>query len=221
MKQLVDKIYKVIVICFFCFSVSDKVFSEEHYAGTFGKTYSISEPDAYNEILEKVKKIDMLELTKKIQKKLPEVALVKNSISKATETKVRYFVPKFTLDVDIPDGKGGILYPKGYTFNPLEYIQLRGAFLFFDANSATQIQWIKTMGYNQDLNITFLATEGDVLKASKLLETSVYKATPIIIKKFNIVKSPSYVRQVGKALEITEISQSDMEKEIQKKRNKQ
>ena len=28
----------------------------------------------------------------------------------------------YTTEIDVPDGKGGILYPKGYTFNPLEYL---------------------------------------------------------------------------------------------------
>jgi len=24
----------------------------------------------------------------------------------------------YTTEIDVPDGKGGVLYPKGYTFNP-------------------------------------------------------------------------------------------------------
>ena len=28
----------------------------------------------------------------------------------------------YTTSIDVPDGKGGILYPKGYIFNPLDYV---------------------------------------------------------------------------------------------------
>ena len=44
----------------------------------------------------------------------------------------------YTLDRDIADEKGNVVYPKGYTFNPLDYITYPGTLVILDGNSPTQ-----------------------------------------------------------------------------------
>ncbi len=40
----------------------------------------------------------------------------------------------FTLGNDIPDGKGGVLYPKGYAFNPSNYLSLTSLLVVIDSD---------------------------------------------------------------------------------------
>ena len=103
--------------------------------GTFGAVYPIAEPDSLAELKEKAAKVDWKrhldreKLTRKVRnykpsdlKRLPATARDRAFLSDLS----------YTLDVDIPDGKGGILYPKGYTFNPLDYIQMRRTIVVID-----------------------------------------------------------------------------------------
>ena len=56
----------------------------------------------------------------------------------ATEHKVRQVIPFFALSFDIPDKDGNILYPAGYTFNPLEYLRLPSRLIIVAEN---QLDW--------------------------------------------------------------------------------
>ncbi len=61
------------------------------------------------------------------------------TLSKAKENQIKYIDPTYTLDRDIPRynqfGKlEGILYKKGYSFNPIEYMKaLPPDFIIFNA----------------------------------------------------------------------------------------
>ena len=52
--------------------------------------------------------------------------------------------PSHRLDEDIRDGQGNLLYPQGFSFNPLHYARLRGSIVVIDASDPEQLAWFKS-----------------------------------------------------------------------------
>ena len=208
-KFLVNKMIKV----FFSFLIVFFFFLTESFSKELGRTYNIVEPDAYEEILNAAKKVNLEKYKKALQKKVRELAVVNEfNLPYAKETKTRYYEPRFELPFDIKDANGRIIYPKGFTFNPLQYMSLYGVFIFFDASSAEQLNWLKNGGYTKRLDVMFIAVRGDIIEAEKLLKVPVYKATKTILERFDVKKIPSIIRQNGSYLEITEVGMKDVKK---------
>jgi hypothetical protein len=205
---LINKVIFSFLIVFFFFFSKTNGFTKE-----FGKTYDIIEPDAYEEILNAAKKINFEKYKKALQKRIKELAVINEfNLPYARETQTRYYEPQFELPFDIRDANGRVIYPKGFTFNPLQYMKLYGMFIFFDARDALQLNWLKNGGYTKRLDVMLIAVRGDIIEAEKILKVPVYKATQSILERFDVKKIPSIIRQNRNFLEITEVGIKDVEK---------
>ncbi|RMG66749.1 MAG: hypothetical protein D6710_12230 [Nitrospirae bacterium] len=178
------------------------------YARDIGKTYPIAEKDALKEIMERVKEVDWEKFWKEkreiIRRYRPD-DIVELPVAEKTQT---FTVDmSYTLDHDIPDGKGGlpvqtgILYPKGYTFNPLDYVFYPLTLVVIDPTDKRQIQWFKKIDRD---NIKLLITNGDYIEVSKKLNRPVYYLTETISKRLKLRAVPSVVVQKGNVMEVTE-----------------
>lgn len=92
-------------------------------------TYSIAEPDIISQVESKkgVFAKNMKKEDAKAREKMSHMSGA--SLVKAQKSYAYYVDPTYTLEQDIPrvDRSGnqiGILYPKGYTFNPLQYLMV-------------------------------------------------------------------------------------------------
>ncbi|MEA3429393.1 MAG: hypothetical protein U9Q84_09355 [Thermodesulfobacteriota bacterium] len=178
-----------------------------HVLGTFGRTYSIIERDALEEIKEHASKIDW---HKHFNKEKAETA-VKNyqpenmtALPRATEDRTFSVDMTYTLDFDIPDGKGGILYPKGYTFNPLDYVQLPNILVVIDASDKKQVEWFESSQYINDYKTMCLVTGGKSWALSQKLQKPVFYANKQIVERFKLKAVPSVVQQKGQYMEVKE-----------------
>ena len=110
--------------------------------GRFGAVYPIVEPDALEEIRAKAARVDWKKvfnkekMTRGIREYQPR-DLVKLPAARHARTFLADM--SHTLDMDIPDGKGGILYPRGYTFNPLDYVNLTRTLVIINGNDQKQV----------------------------------------------------------------------------------
>jgi hypothetical protein len=90
-------------------------------------------PDALTEIEASAAKINMTEIVKlardKAQNFKPDNPV---SLEPAKQNRTFKVHMSYTLEFDIPDGKGGVLYPKGYSFNPLDYVTYPGVLVVID-----------------------------------------------------------------------------------------
>jgi hypothetical protein len=208
------------IVLLLCFFSSFSVFAKDGIKiNELGRTYEIAEPDAYEEILDAVKKVDLEKYKKTLQENIKKYSVVDEfKIPYAKETRTRYFEPRYELPFDIVDAKGGVIYPKGFTFNPLQYMTLPGIFVFFDAKNASHLNWLKNEGYTKRLDVMFIAVRGDVVEASRILKAPVYKASKILLERFDVKKIPSIIRQNGGYLEITEVGMKDVERAAYKSR---
>jgi len=182
--------------------------------GVVGTVYDIVEKDALKEMQEKAAKVDIEKILKR----------------KETANKIKHFTPSdidflrkiepakadstflvdmtYTLDIDIPDADGNILYPKGYKFNPLDYITYPKTLVILNAKSPQQLGWFKQSDYVKDLRTTLLITDGEFYDLAKTLKRPVFFASKHIIDVFRIKATPSVVRQKGSLMEVTEVDVS-------------
>jgi conjugal transfer pilus assembly protein TraW len=166
--------------------------------GSQGKTYPIYEKDAITEIKSAASKVDWNKyLSREAQeKKLKEFkpkGLTK--LPNATTSSVRNVDMTYTLEFDIPDGKGGILYPKGYMFNPLDYVRYPGMMIVLDGTRKEQIEWFRKSKYYNKINVKLLLTDGNYYNLKNQLNQSVYYAFPDMIRRFKVSHVPSVIWQ--------------------------
>ncbi len=175
--------------------------------GTFGATYMISEPDSLAELREKAAKVDWKKvfdrekLTRKVRNFRPKEL---KRLPAARRDRAFLSDLSYTLDVDIPDGKGGVLYPKGYTFNPLDYLRFRRTIVVIDGNNRRQVEWFRKSNWFKDVNAMLLLTDGGYFELGKRLRRPVFYANSLIVDRLGLKAVPSVVRQNGRFMEVRE-----------------
>ena len=195
----------------FCISVfllsAPDVFSKDH--GVVGKTYSIAEPDALEEIKASAGNIKTDEMVRWAKEKAlnlkPDDSV---SLKQADKDRVFKVHMSYTLEFDIPDGKGGVLYPKGYSFNPLEYIVYPGVLVVIDGSVRQQVEWFKKSEYSQDAGVKLLITDGKYYELALKLQRPVFFLTYEIKEAFNLQAVPCVVFQSGNLMEVREFAVS-------------
>jgi len=173
--------------------------------GKYGATYAISEEDAIVHIQKSIARYDWAKFKKKQIEKIINYQpkdLVKLSASK--ENKVFMVDMTGILKEDIIGGDGTVIYPKGYQYNPMEYVFMRRILVFINGQDQNQIEWYRKSPYPHDLRTMLLLTDGSYSEVRKKLKTSVYYATKEIIDRMGIKAVPSVAVQKGTQLEVRE-----------------
>lgn len=178
------------------------------HLGTVGTTYQIIEPDAMQEIQNKAASVDWGKIVNKdiVTKKVKEFQ--PQDLKKLpTALANRKFNVDLTyiLDQDIPDGKGGILYPKGYTFNPLDYAGLHSTIVVINGNDPDQVEWFKSSPHFEDFKTRLILSDGSYYDLAEKLKRPVFYLMEPMAKRFQIQAVPSVVAQNGRYLEVSEI----------------
>lgn len=189
-------------------SVSFASSANAKHMGTVGATYQISEPDALKEMQNKVASVDWGKIVNKdiVTKKVKEFKPQDLKNLPTAKADRKFIVDlTYTLDQDIPDGKGGVLYPKGYTFNPLDYAGLHSIIVVINGNDQNQVEWFKISPYFEDFKTRLILSDGSYYDLAEKLKRPVFYLMAPMAKRFQIQAVPSVVAQNGRYLEVTEI----------------
>lgn len=179
-----------------------------------GKTYKIKEKDALLEIEERAKSVDWQktfneERLNAIKRYQPKDL---TRLPRATETHAYFVDMTYTLDMDVPDGKGGILYPKGYTFNPLDYVTYPGVIVVIDASDSDQIAWFERSPYAAGIQTRLLICDGSHYDAAQVFRRPVFYLNEKIASRFQLKAVPSVIRQNGDKMEVRQYDVTVVEK---------
>jgi len=177
--------------------------------GIAGNTYPIVEPDALQEIQEKAKTMNINKYIPrtKLEKRAKEFKPIDLPVLKPASVDRSFTVDlTYTLNFDITDGKGNIIYPKGYTFNPLDYIRYNKTIVVINGNNKKQLEWFENSEYAKDINILLLITNGSYYQIGERLKRQVFYANKLIVEKFRLKAVPSVIQQKGVVLEVKEIA---------------
>lgn len=177
-----------------------RAFGRIENLGREGAVYDIVEKDAMQEIEERLAKVDIEAIKKSLRKsvidKLSNINIP--GIGKAVRDDVRTFRPIYTLPFDIRDEKGRVIYPKGYTFNPLQLFSFPYIFVFIDGSSKKEIDWfLNNSGLSNRWDIIVMITKGSVFDTWSSLGRYVFAADKHIVNWLQVRRTPSVVYASG------------------------
>jgi len=178
------------------------------HLGVVGATYQIAEPDALQEIKNKAAAVNWKKIvnkdivTKKVKDFQPQDL---RKLPTALSNRKFTVDLTYTLDQDIPDGKGGVLYPKGYTFNPLDYAGLRSVIVVINGSDPSQVNWFKNSIYFEDFKTRLILSDGSYYDLSEKFKRPVFYLMEPMANRFQLKAVPSVVSQKGRYLEVSEI----------------
>lgn len=163
---------------------------------TIGQIYDIAEPDALTEIESRVKAVDWNKELNKNRESWQAFRGVPLPVAK--ETRTRTFIPFYTSLIDVPDAQGRILYPKGYTFNPLQHVHLPQRIVVI---APGQEEWLKAHANATDM---VLYTHGDVISKQDSIGRPAFILDENLQKRLDVRVTPSIINQEGAHLVINE-----------------
>ena len=174
--------------------------------GTVGRTYQFAEQDALIEVEQAAKQVNWKKLLADAKAQARQYRPEIPDIRRATVARKRLVSMSYTLEVDVPDPRiqSRILYPKGFSFNPLQYMSMPGCVVFVNTSDRAQRDWLISSSYSQDLMTPILLTGGEVDNIQKVLKRPVYFADYLLLERFGIEVVPSVACQKGLSLEVEE-----------------
>ncbi|MBP7529743.1 MAG: hypothetical protein KA801_17610 [Syntrophorhabdaceae bacterium] len=180
--------------------------------GTFGATYPIVEKDALKEIEQKAGRVDVSKIINKkrlidrVDNFRPSDMAELRKIGPARKESAFLVDMTYSLQFDIPDGQGGVLYPRDYVFNPLDYVVYPNTLVFLNGRNPKQVVWFRTSEYARDYRVKLIITDGSYLDLSRALRRPVFYASKALVNIFRIRAVPSVVKQKGNKMEVREIA---------------
>lgn len=170
---------------------------------TIGRTWPIAEPDALAEIEAKVRTLPA-DISGKFGSRSTWSAMKAAPLAQATRSLRRSVVPFYTLDTEIRLPGGELLYPKGYTFNPLSYVTLPQRLVVVHPRD---LGWALKVAQSVDF-ILLTGDNGqgpDPLTLSERSGRALFILEQRVKERLGLTVAPVIIAQVGQKLELTEV----------------
>ena len=111
-----------------------------------------------------------------------------------------------TLEQDLVDAQGTILYPAGFTFNPLRYVSLSSVLVVIDGSDPEQVAWFNGSPYGANHRALLLLSGGLAVRLRDELRRPVAYLTEDIAQRLQLRAVPSVVVERDNQLVIREVS---------------
>lgn len=180
--------------------------------GVVGATYSIPEPSILADLQGQVAKNNHAKQQWHEQIKTYQPGELYN-LPQATTDRTYQVDMTYTLNRDLTDADGKLIYPKGYTFNPLNYIDFPGAIIVIDGANPNQVAWFKQTPYAENHQMKLLITDGLAPELIQTLQRPVFYLTEDIARRLQLQAVPSLIFQREKMMHVHEIKLSDKQQQ--------
>ena len=168
-----------------------------------GPTSAVVETDLGEELRQRAVSVDVEQLRSAQAHYQPANLQALPRATKDTTTMVDL---THTLEQDLVDAQGTILYPAGFTFNPLRYVSLTGALVVIDGSDPEQVAWFKGSPYGANHRALLLLSGGLAAALRDELRRPVAYLTEDIAQRLQLRAVPSVVVERDNQLEIREVS---------------
>ena len=168
-----------------------------------GPTSTVVETDLSDELRQRAVSIDVEQLRHAQAHYQPANLHALPRAEKDTTTMVDL---THTLEEDLVDAQGIILYPSGFTFNPLQYVSLSGALVVIDGSDPEQVAWFKGSPYGTNRRALLLLSGGLAATLRDELGRPVAYLTEDIAHRLQLRAVPSVVVERDNQLVIREVS---------------
>lgn len=181
--------------------------------GAIGPTYEIAERDLIEVIEDKFRRMEktgeLAEMREDYKRKVIGGIERPRPVPgiRATETARTFFVdPAWTLNRNVVNEKGTVLYPAGTRVNPLDYERMTQALLFFDARDKKQIAFAKRFMAESKIRVKPILVGGEPMKLMREWKREVfYDQGGALSRRFSITQAPAVVSQEGRMLRVDEL----------------
>ncbi len=181
--------------------------------GVIGPSYEISEPHLLRMIEQRLRE---KERTGELQRLADEARArgVETVTHPAPVAGVRttqtarsfYFDPSFTLDRNLLDAKGQLMFAADTRKNPLDIVSLSKHLLFFDARDQRQVRRAKELLASYQGRVKPILTGGSYLDLMQTWRIPVYyDQQGLLTRRLGIAQVPALVSQEGRRLRIDEL----------------
>jgi conjugal transfer pilus assembly protein TraW len=181
--------------------------------GVVGPTYEIAERDLIEVMKDKFRRMEKSGELARVQENYKQKVI--DAVEKprpvhgvsSTETVRTFYVdPTWTLDRNVVDEQGKLLFPAGTKVNPLDYAPLTQYLLFFDQREKAQVAFARQFIEQSKARVKPILVGGEPLKLMRQWKREVfYDQGGVLSRKFLLKHSPAIVSQEGNRLRIDEI----------------
>jgi conjugal transfer pilus assembly protein TraW len=197
---------KVLIVTLLLTMLSSSLFAVD--LGVVGKTYPIIEKSALTEIKDAAARVDWEKVfdKKKMEKSIRDFKPKETVyLPKASRERTRLVDMSYTNPNDIRDAHGKLMYPKGYTFNPLDYVSFPNTIVVLNGADKDQVKWFKSLPNNTDIKVMLIVTAGSYYELGEELGRPAFFINSLIVQRFQLEYVPSIVQQKGNMMEVKEI----------------
>lgn len=182
--------------------------------GTLGPTYGIAEPHLLDfigqRLRDKERSGELQRLMQEAQSRGIDAVRQPRPVDglRATQIARSFHVdPSFTLDRNITDGQGRLLYAAGTRRNPLDVVSLSRRLLFFDARDRRQLARARELIARYEGQVKPILTGGSYLELMQAWRVPVfYDQQGTLTRRLGIEQVPALVSQEGPRLRIDELA---------------
>ena len=168
-----------------------------------GPTSAVIETDLGGELRQRAVSVDVEQL-RNAQARYQPANL--HALPRATKDTTTMVDLTHTLEQDVQDANGQVLYPAGFTFNPLRYVSLSGALVVIDGSDPEQVAWFKGSPYAANHRALLLLSGGLAAPLRDELRRPVAYLTKDIAQRLQVRAAPSVVVERDNQLVIREVS---------------
>ena len=167
-----------------------------------GPTSAVIETDLGGELRQRAVSVDVEQL-RNAQARYQPANL--HALPRATKDTTTMVDLTHTLEQDLVDAQGTILYPRGFTFNPLRYVSLSGALVVIDGSDPEQVAWFKGSPYGSNRRALLLLSGGLAASMRDELRRPVVYLTEDIAQRLQVRAVPSVVMEQDQHLTVREV----------------
>ena len=167
-----------------------------------GPTSAVIETDLGGELRQRAVSVDVEQLRHAQAHYQPANLQALPRATKDTTTMVDL---THTLEQDVQDANGQVLYPAGFTFNPLRYVSLSGALVVIDGSDPEQVAWFKGSPYGANRRALLLLSGGLAAALRDELQRPVAYLTEDLAQRLQLRAVPSVVMEQDQHLTVREV----------------
>lgn len=181
--------------------------------GVIGPTYEIAEPHLLKFIEQRLRQKEASGELRRLQEEARnrgiDAVRSPEPVADLATTRARrsfYYDPTYTLDRNVQDGQGRLMFAAGTRANPLDIVSLSKRLLFFDARDPQQVAQARRLIAQYDGRVKPILTGGSYLDLMQAWQLPVYyDQLGMLTKRLGIRQVPALVSQEGKWLRIDEL----------------
>ena len=167
-----------------------------------GPTSAVIETDLGGELRQRAVRVDV-ERLRSAQAHYQPANL--QALPRATKDATTMVDLTHTLEEDVQDANGQVLYPAGFTFNPLRYVSLSGALVVIDGSDPEQVAWFKGSPYGANRRALLLLSGGLAAALRDELQRPVAYLTEDLAQRLQLRAVPSVVMEQDQHLTVREV----------------